>query len=142
MATEATSERLTEDELDDIERYDAAATAGPWLWWTSNSMRRLSSVPGGKDGDVAHARIAVDGMPDISIREEDMALVEAYRKAAPRMARELRRLYDIDDAHGLTLKALSNALERERVLQVEAEQLRAELVRTRAETTIDEGEAG
>ena len=42
-----------------------------------------------------------------------------------RMAHELRRLY-----------------ERERVLRVEAEKLRAELVRTRAETTIDEGEAG
>ena len=123
MATEATSERLTEDELDDIERYDARATAGPWLWWTSNSMRRLSSVPSGKAGDVAHARIASDGVPDISIREEDMALIEAYRKAAPRMARELRRLY-----------------ERERVLRVEAEQLRAELVRTREETTIDDGE--
>lgn len=46
-------------------------------------------------------------------------------RMAKRMARELRRLYEC-----------------ERVLRVEAEQLRAELVRTRAETTIDEGEAG
>ena len=54
----------------------AAATPLPWRWWTSNSMRRLSSDPTGKDGDVAHAFRASDGVPDIAIREADMAAIE------------------------------------------------------------------
>jgi hypothetical protein len=52
-------------------------TPGPWKWWTSNSMRRLSSVPSGKDGDVLYAFIANDGVPDIHVRGDDAALIEA-----------------------------------------------------------------
>lgn len=77
----------------------AAATRGPWRWWTSNSMRRLSSDPSGKDGDVAHARIASDGVPDIAIREEDMAFIEgacngahAIVDAVLALTAEVRRL--------------------------------------------------
>ena len=54
----------------------AAAMPLPWRWWTSNSMRRLSSDPTGKDGDVAHAFVAADGVPDIAIHEADMMAIE------------------------------------------------------------------
>ena len=96
MKTKVTDERFTEDELDDIAR----------LAVVSYSLVR----------DDEGARIVSSAVQELRRIGEELA---------PRMARELRRLY-----------------ERERVLQVEAEQLRAELVRTRAETTIDEGEAG
>lgn len=62
----------------------AAATPLPWRWWTSNSMRRLSSCPTGKDGDVAHAFRAADGVPDIAIREADMMAIETTVNAIGR----------------------------------------------------------
>lgn len=71
---------ITKEQRDDLRRKAMAATKGQWRWWTSNSMRRLSSDPSGKDGDVAHAYVAHDGVPDISIRENDMAHIAA---AAP-----------------------------------------------------------
>lgn len=83
-----TDDRLSEAELVDIARLAAASQA---LVRDDEEARDVASA-------VAELR---------RIGEE----------SAPRMARELRKLY-----------------ERERVLQVEAEQLRAELVRTREDT--------
>lgn len=52
-------------------------TPGPWKWFTSNSMKRLSSEATGKDGDVISAYVARDGVPCVSVKEEDMAVLEA-----------------------------------------------------------------
>ena len=67
---------ITKFERDRDKAVLAAATPLPWRWWTSNSMRRLSSDPTGKDGDVAHAFVAADGVPDIAIHEADMMAIE------------------------------------------------------------------
>ncbi len=67
---------ITKEDRDKHRTILAAATPLPWRWWTSNSMRRLSSAPTGKDGDVAHAFVAADGVPDMAIREADMAAIE------------------------------------------------------------------
>lgn len=52
-------------------------TPSPWRWWTSNSMRRLSSDTTGKDGDVISATIASDGVAVVVVKEEDMPVIEA-----------------------------------------------------------------
>ena len=59
------------------------ATPLPWRWWTSNSLRRLSSDKTGKDGDVGHAIITHDRLPDIVISEDDQAYSEAACNALP-----------------------------------------------------------
>jgi hypothetical protein len=64
--------------LDELERLSKAATPGPWRWWTSNSWRRLSSDPSGKDGDVlCPDKHPIDGHPDCCIKQEDMAHIAA-----------------------------------------------------------------
>jgi hypothetical protein len=68
------------------------ATPGPWTWWTSNSIRRLSSDPSGKDGDVLHAFVARDGVPDVTVSEDDAALIAAAVNALPVLLFELERL--------------------------------------------------
>jgi len=58
-----------------------AATPGPWEWFTSNSMARLSSIPSGKDGDVLSAFRASDGVPCVSVSQPDMAFIAAANPA-------------------------------------------------------------
>ena len=63
-------------------------TPGPWQWWTSNSLKRLTSHAGGrsgKDGGVLHAYRCTDGVADIAVSEADMALISA----APDLAEAL-----------------------------------------------------
>ena len=91
----------------------AAATPLPWRWWTSNSMRRLSSDPTGKDGDVAHAFVAADGVPDIAIHEADMMAIETGVNAIGRYIADAeeteRRIAEVerlaDEAAAEALKA-------------------------------------
>ena len=87
-------------DLEKLRALEAAATPGPWRWWTSNSHIRLSSDPTGKDGDVAYAFTSrSDGVPSIGISEEDMVLVAALRNsagdllAAAAEREQLRRIY-------------------------------------------------
>jgi hypothetical protein len=72
------------EEIDELERLEQAATPGRWEFWTSNSLRRFS-VDGGRDGGVAHAYVARDGVPDISIDHEDGEFICAARNALPRL---------------------------------------------------------
>ncbi|AWQ50469.1 hypothetical protein B1A42_18495 [Serratia marcescens] len=58
-----------------------AATPGPWEWFTSNSIARLSSTPSGKDGDVLSAFRAFDGVPCVSVSQRDMAFIAAANPA-------------------------------------------------------------
>lgn len=48
-------------------------TKGPWEWWTSNSLKRLSA--GGKDGAVLHAYRCPDGASDIQVSDADARLI-------------------------------------------------------------------
>ena len=66
-------------------------TKGPWEWWTSNSMKRLSAND--KDGGVIYPYVCHDGVADIAIREEDMRLIAS----APDMAEYIRRKADEGD---------------------------------------------
>jgi hypothetical protein len=52
------------------------ATSGVWAWWTSNSTKRISIQNGG-DGRVLRAYVARDGLADISVSDEDAALIVA-----------------------------------------------------------------
>lgn len=54
-------------------------TPGKWVWWTSNSWRRLRS----EDGRMTTRDVLTpcvsrsDGHPDLIVSEEDMALIAA-----------------------------------------------------------------
>ena len=79
---------MTADELKAIRERCEKATAGPWKWWTSNSVIRLSS--GDKDGGVAWAQDGgKHGMPSIVIGEADMAFTENARTDIPALLAEL-----------------------------------------------------
>lgn len=68
------------------------ATEGPWLWWTSNSMRRLSARG---DGDVAYGTVHPhDGVPDICISEEDMLFTQHARTDVPVLCNHVDVLAD------------------------------------------------
>lgn len=58
---------------------DAKHTPGPWKWWTSNGLRRLTAE-GGRDGGVLSAVRLKDGFADIEVSEEDARLIEAAPK--------------------------------------------------------------
>jgi hypothetical protein len=67
----------------DIEKLKAlalAASPGPWQWWTSNSMLRLTGADG-RDGDVLHGYVHA-GVGDVSCSEPNRAFIEASNPAA------------------------------------------------------------
>lgn len=68
------------------------ASPGPWEWWTSNSMRRLTG-PDGKDGGVLSAYRAADGFSCVSVSDGNAALIEA---ACNNYATLCRKLIEID----------------------------------------------
>jgi len=70
----------------------AHMTKGPWRWWTSNSFRRLSSDPSGKDGDVAYGCVHSDGHPDIAISEENMEGIVVMRNHGEALVAEIEKL--------------------------------------------------
>ncbi|MDQ7101463.1 ead/Ea22-like family protein [Serratia sp. MF2] len=70
------------DKFSELKAAAMAATPGPWEWFTSNSMARLSSTPSGKDGDVLSAFRASDGVPCVSVSQYDMAFIASANPAA------------------------------------------------------------
>ena len=71
----------------------AAATRGPWKWWTSNSHRRLTAGDG-QDGGVAYGTEHRDGCGDIVISESDMAFTESAREDVPDMLAKIEALWN------------------------------------------------
>ncbi|WP_241170090.1 ead/Ea22-like family protein [Serratia marcescens] len=69
------------DKFSELKAAAMAATPGPWEWFTSNSMARLSSTPSGKDGDVLSAFRASDGVPCVSVSQHNMAFIAAANPA-------------------------------------------------------------
>lgn len=51
-------------------------TPGPWSWWTSNSVKRLTAQRG-QDGGVLSAVRCSDGVADIEVSEADARLIAA-----------------------------------------------------------------
>ena len=70
----------------------AAATKGPWRWWTSNSHQRLSSDATGKDGDVLSAYRAKDGLCVIHVLDADANLIVAAVNELPALLDEVETL--------------------------------------------------
>lgn len=95
------------DTLDKLEAVARAATPGPWRWWTSNSVRRLSSDATGKDGDVLYAfmhpsRTYADiGFPNGGDEGPDAAHIAAFNpktaRALVKVARAAKRAYRVMD---------------------------------------------
>ena len=63
------------------------AAPRPWVWWTSNSWRRLKVGGIGRNGgdNVLEPYVAPDGYPDCVVSKEDMDLIAL----APDMARAI-----------------------------------------------------
>jgi len=70
------------DKFRELKAAAMAATSGPWEWFTSNSMARLSSIPSGQDGDVLSAFRASDGVPCVSVSQHNMSFIAAANPAA------------------------------------------------------------
>ena len=66
-------------DLDKLEALARAANPGPWKWWTSNSVLRLSAADG-IDGGVLHA-YSHRGHADICCGESDRAFIAAANPA-------------------------------------------------------------
>ncbi len=47
------------------------ATSGPWEWWTSNCVKRLTAG-GGPDGGVLHATMVRQDYADVACSPADM----------------------------------------------------------------------
>ncbi|MFC7515117.1 hypothetical protein ACFQUU_08885 [Herbaspirillum sp. GCM10030257] len=62
-------------DLDELARLADAATPGPWKWWTSNSVVRLSGADG-KDGGVLSAVMLTNG-PAILCSPANQAFIAA-----------------------------------------------------------------
>ena len=69
--------------IDHATAITSPATPGPWLWWTSCSYRRLSSVPSGADGDVLHGVVQRNGHPDVYCSAADRAFIAESRMLVP-----------------------------------------------------------
>lgn len=52
-------------------------TPAPWVWWTSNSWKRLRASQRGVDTNVLYPAVLADGQPTIDVSDEDMALIAA-----------------------------------------------------------------
>lgn len=90
-------------------------TKGPWEWWTSNSLKRLSA--GGKDGAVLHAYRCPDGASDIQVSDADARLIAAAPElyGALQMADEwIREAKNAGCAHSAenTLRLIRAALSK------------------------------
>lgn len=73
---------------------DIRTTPGPWEWWTSNSVRRLSSPKG--DGDVLYgSKHPIDGVVDIVGNEHDKNFIATVRTREPQIAQALRGLLQV-----------------------------------------------
>jgi hypothetical protein len=81
------------DALDAVLGLSEKATGGEWEWWTSNSTKRLS-VKHGRDGGVLCPYRASDGLADLAVSEDDMALIAAAVNFLREHGPELRRLAD------------------------------------------------
>ena len=78
------TDTLTPEELEAIRRRAAAATPGPWKWWTSNSWNRLKRDDRGVTQNVAEPFVSrSDNHPGLSINEEDMAFIAHAREDIP-----------------------------------------------------------
>lgn len=62
-------------DLEELARLAAAATPGPWKWWTSNSVLRLTGADG-KDGGVLSA-VMHSNWPDILCSPANQAFIAA-----------------------------------------------------------------
>ena len=67
-------------------------TPGPWKWWTSNGLRRLSA--GCKDGGVLCAVRLRDGFADIQVSEADARLIASAPDLLASLI-EMRDLFDL-----------------------------------------------
>lgn len=65
-------------ELEELARIAAAATPGPWRWWTSNSRLRLSSDVDRRDGGVVDADVnRHDWVASLICKREDREYIAA-----------------------------------------------------------------
>jgi hypothetical protein len=67
-------------QIDKMKALALAATPGPWQWWSSNSVKRVTGADG-RDGVVLHAYSFRDGA-DIACSPSDQAFIAAANPAA------------------------------------------------------------
>lgn len=71
----------------------SAHTPGPWVWWTSNSWKRLKRDDIGITQNVMEPYVCSDGHPDCTVSDADMRLIAA----APDLLEALKRAVEIMD---------------------------------------------
>ena len=68
------------DQVEELKRLALSATPGPWKWWTSNSVKRITG-PDGEDGGVLSAYVHA-GYADLRVSAEDQAYIESANPSA------------------------------------------------------------
>lgn len=98
--------KTTQAQRDELRRLVKAATAGPWRFANSNSMRRIGTE--NRDGDVLHGFRAGDGVSDVQISDADGEVIVAARNALDDL------LDDIETLRGLLGELVEKIKETER----------------------------
>lgn len=68
----------------------ASHTPAPWVWWTSNSWKRLRHERLGFGSSIIEPYVCRDGHPDLTVKEADMHLIAA----APELLAALKEMGD------------------------------------------------
>jgi hypothetical protein len=110
-------------------------TPGPWKWWTSNSVRRLSSPVG--DGDVLHGSTHPrDGVVDVVGNEIDKNFIATVRTREPVLAAALREQLELTTHLRLRLVEMCGIAES--LAELHCRDVSSQLVRAKVAQTLKE----
>lgn len=88
------------------------ATKPPWVWWTSNSWKRLKRDAAGVTITVIEPYVCSDGHPDLTITNEDMEFIANARLDIPALAQIAEDALDKAWRHEREIEIRKQAMSR------------------------------